>query len=85
MLCPKDPTYNPRTATSSVVHMQKAAVKAATAAATAAAEAAVEAAHGVAGRRPTKVAAIAFANKIARMVWAMMARASATRNRAALA
>jgi hypothetical protein len=37
------------TATSSVVHMQKAAVKAATAAATAAAEAAVEAAHGVAG------------------------------------
>jgi len=25
-------------------------------------------------RRPTKVAAIALANKIARMVWAMMAR-----------
>jgi transposase len=31
-------------------------------------------------RRPTKIAAIALANKMARMVWAMMARASATRN-----
>ena len=31
-------------------------------------------------RRPTKVAAIALANKIARMVWAMMAGASDTRN-----
>jgi transposase len=31
-------------------------------------------------RRPTKVAAIALANKIARIVWAMMARASDTRN-----
>jgi transposase len=31
-------------------------------------------------RRPTKVAAIALANKIARMAWAMMARVSATRN-----
>ena len=31
-------------------------------------------------RRPTKVAAIALANKIARMVWAMMVRASDTRN-----
>jgi transposase len=31
-------------------------------------------------RRPTKVAAIALANKIARMAWAMMARANATRN-----
>jgi len=30
-------------------------------------------AHRIAGRRPTKVAAIALANKIARMVWAMMA------------
>ena len=32
-------------------------------------------------RRPTKVAAIALANKIARMAWAMMAaKVSATRN-----
>jgi Transposase IS116/IS110/IS902 family len=31
-------------------------------------------------RRPTKVAAIALANKIARMVWAMMTMASAIRN-----
>ena len=31
-------------------------------------------------RRPTKIAAIALANKMARMVWAMMARGSATRN-----
>jgi hypothetical protein len=31
-------------------------------------------------RRPTKVAAIALANKIARMVWAMMAKANATKN-----
>ena len=31
-------------------------------------------------RRPTKVAAIALANKIARMAWAMMARANATKN-----
>jgi transposase len=31
-------------------------------------------------RRPTKVAAIALANKIARITWAMMARVSATRN-----
>ena len=35
-------------------------------------------------RRPSKVAAIALANKIARVVWAMMARASATRNRSRL-
>ena len=32
-------------------------------------------------RRPTKVAAIALANKIARMAWAMMARDDVTRNR----
>ena len=32
-------------------------------------------------RRPTKVAAIALANKIARMAWAIMVRATATRNR----
>ena len=31
-------------------------------------------------RRPTKVAAIALANKIARMAWAMMSKAKATRN-----
>jgi hypothetical protein len=31
-------------------------------------------------RRPTKVAAIALANKIARMAWAMMARVNATGN-----
>jgi transposase len=31
-------------------------------------------------RRPTKVAAIALANKLARMAWAMMAGASTTRN-----
>ena len=31
-------------------------------------------------RRPTKVAAIALANKIARMAWAMMARVNATKN-----
>jgi len=29
---------------------------------------------GLLARRPTKVAAIALANKIARMAWAMMAR-----------
>ena len=31
-------------------------------------------------RRPTKVAAIALANKIARMAWAMMAKGGATKN-----
>jgi transposase len=36
---------------------------------------------GLLARRPTKVAAIALANKITRMAWAMMARGSATRNR----
>jgi len=36
-------------------------------------------------RRPTKVAAIALANKIARMAWAMMARGESYREPAALA
>ena len=36
-------------------------------------------------RRPTKVAAIALANKIARMAWAMMARGEHYREPAALA
>jgi len=36
-------------------------------------------------RRPTKVAAIALANKIARMVWAMMARGERYKNPVALA
>ncbi len=36
-------------------------------------------------RRPTKVAAIALANKIARMAWAMMARSERYREPAALA
>jgi transposase len=36
-------------------------------------------------RRPTKVAAIALANKIARMAWAMMARGQRYREHAALA
>src|SRR6202521_3949429 len=37
------------------------------------------------GRRPTKVAAIALANKIARMAWAMMAKGERYRNPVALA
>ena len=37
------------------------------------------------GRRPTKVAAIALANKIARMAWAMMANGERYRNPVALA
>ena len=37
------------------------------------------------GRRPTKVAAIALANKIARMAWAMMAKGERYRQPAALA
>ena len=36
-------------------------------------------------RRPTKVAAIALANKIARMAWAMMAKRERYREPAALA
>jgi transposase len=36
-------------------------------------------------RRPTKVAAIALANKIARMVWAMMARGEHYKEPVALA
>ena len=36
-------------------------------------------------RRPTKVAAIALANKIARMAWAMMARGGRYKEPAALA
>ena len=35
-------------------------------------------------RRPTKVAAIAHANKIARMAWAMMARGECYKEPAAL-
>ena len=42
-------------------------------------------AHGVASRRPTKVAAIALANKIARMAWAMMAKGERYKQPAALA
>src|SRR3974390_1335782 len=40
---------------------------------------------GLLARRPTKVAAIALANKIARMAWAMMARGERYREPAALA
>jgi transposase len=36
-------------------------------------------------RRPTKVAAIALANKIARMAWAMMARGDRYKESVALA
>ena len=36
-------------------------------------------------RKPTKVAAIALANKLARMAWAMMARGERYRNPVALA
>ena len=37
------------------------------------------------GRRPTKAAAIALANKIARMAWAMMVKVSVTNNRSTCA
>jgi transposase len=40
---------------------------------------------GCLGRRPTKVAAIALANKIARMAWAMMAKGERYKQPAALA
>ena len=40
---------------------------------------------GLLTRRPTKVAAIALANKIARMAWAMMARGERYREPVALA
>jgi transposase len=40
---------------------------------------------GLLARRPTKVAAIALANKIARMAWAMMARGERYREPVALA
>jgi transposase len=36
-------------------------------------------------RRPTKVAAIALANKLARMAWAMMAKGGTYKESAALA
>jgi transposase len=36
-------------------------------------------------RRPTKVAAIALANKLARMVWAMMTKGARYKEPAALA
>jgi len=40
---------------------------------------------GLLERRPTKVAAIALANKLARMAWAMMAKGESCREPVALA
>jgi transposase len=40
---------------------------------------------GLLAQRPTKVAAIALANKLARMAWAMMARGERYQEPAALA
>ena len=40
---------------------------------------------GLLARRPTKIAAIALANKLARMAWAMMARNESYKEPAALA
>jgi transposase len=42
-------------------------------------------AHGTVGSGPTKVAAIALANKLARMAWAMMAKGERYRQPVALA
>ena len=42
-------------------------------------------AHGVVGAAAEQVAAIALANKLARMAWAMMARGERYRNPVALA
>ena len=42
-------------------------------------------AHSVVGRRPTKVAAIALANKIARIAWAMMSKGERYKEPVALA
>lgn len=49
------------------------------------AEAICEAVTALLGRRPTKVAAIALANKIARIAWAMMAKGDRYKQPVALA
>jgi hypothetical protein len=48
-------------------------------------EAALKMVAALLARRPTKVAAIALANKIARMAWAVMARSERYREPIALA